>query len=42
MSTKNLTIVDARYVKRNLSVIETYCKQNGKTKLMTALDKKWK
>ncbi len=42
MSTKNLTVIDPRYVKRNVSVVGKACKKSPKTKLMTALQKNWK
>lgn len=42
MSTKNLTVIDPRYVKRNAGVVGKACKKSPKTKLMTVLQKNWK
>ncbi|MGO8737316.1 HdeA/HdeB family chaperone [Rhodoblastus sp.] len=40
MSSKNLTNVDMRYVKRNHEVVGKYCKQHPKDMLMDAITKK--
>ena len=42
MSTKGLTTVDPRYVKRNSKVIANYCNKHKKEKLMSAIKKNWK
>jgi hypothetical protein len=42
MSTKNLTNVDLRYVKRNMNVIEKYCRSHKNESLMSALHKNWR
>lgn len=42
MSTKGLTVVDPRYVKRNSKVIGEYCGKHKKEKLMSAIKKTWK
>ena len=39
MSTKNLTVVESRYVKRNSGKIAKYCKKLPKSKLMDAIQK---
>jgi acid stress chaperone HdeB len=39
MSSKNLTNVDMRYVKRNHEVVGKYCKTHPKAKLMDAVAK---
>jgi acid stress chaperone HdeB len=41
-STKNLTTVDMRYVKRNHEVIGKYCAEHKSEKLMEAITKEWK
>ena len=42
MSTKNLTNVDPRYIRRNSKKIGAYCKKNKKAGLMAAIQKNWK
>lgn len=42
MSTKNLTVIDPRYVKRNAKVISEHCAKNKKEKLMSVIEKNWK
>ena len=39
MSSKNLTVIDSRYVKRNTEKIARYCKKLPKAKLMDAIQK---
>ncbi|WP_363349840.1 HdeA/HdeB family chaperone [Methylocystis echinoides] len=39
MSTKNLTVIDTRYVKRNTEKIERYCSKLPKSPLMQAIQK---
>ena len=39
MSSKNLTVIDSRYVKRNSEKIARYCKKLPKAKLMDAIQK---
>jgi acid stress chaperone HdeB len=39
MSTKNLTVIDSRYVKRNTEKIARYCTKLPKAKLMDAIQK---
>jgi acid stress chaperone HdeB len=39
MSTKNLTVVESRYVKRNTAKIAKYCKKMPKAALMDAIEK---
>lgn len=39
MSTKNLTMIDSRYVKRNTEKIARYCTKLPKSKLMDAIQK---
>ena len=39
MSTKNLTVIDSKYVKRNSEKIARYCKKLPKSKLMDAIQK---
>jgi acid stress chaperone HdeB len=38
-STKNMTVVDSRYVKRNTEKVERYCKKLPKSSLMEAVQK---
>lgn len=42
MSTKNLTVVDPRYVKRNTKVTIEYCEKHKSESLMSAIEKHWK
>lgn len=42
MSTKNLTNVDLRYVKRNMDTISKYCGTRKNENLMSALHKNWR
>ena len=39
MSSKNLTVIDSKYVKRNTAKIARYCKKLPKSKLMDAIQK---
>lgn len=39
MSSKNLTVIDSAYVKRNTAKIARYCKKLPKSKLMDAIEK---
>jgi acid stress chaperone HdeB len=39
MSTKNLTVIEQRYVKRNTAKIAKYCKKLPKAALMDAIEK---
>lgn len=39
MSSKNLTVIDSRYVKRNTEKIARYCKKLPKARLMDAIQK---
>ncbi len=39
MSSKNLTVVDSKYVKRNTEKIARYCTRMPKAKLMDAIQK---
>ncbi len=39
MATKNLTVIDSRYVKRNSQKIARYCKKMPNAKLMDAVEK---
>lgn len=39
MSTKNLTVIDSQYVKRNTEKIARYCKKLPKSPLMQAIQK---
>lgn len=41
-STKNITVVDSRYVARNAKVVVAYCKKNKGAKLIDAVKKTWK
>lgn len=41
-STKNITVVDSRYVERNAKVVVNYCKKNKRAKLIDAVKKTWK
>ncbi|WP_036285090.1 HdeA/HdeB family chaperone [Methylocystis sp. ATCC 49242] len=38
-ATKNLSVVDSRYVKRNYDKIHAYCKKHSKESLMSAIEK---
>jgi hypothetical protein len=42
MSTKNLTNVDIRYVKRNLEVVGKHCRTHRSEPLMTAIQNNWR
>lgn len=42
MSTKNLTVIDPRYVKRNSKVTTEYCEKHKSESLMSAIEKHWK
>lgn len=42
MSTKNLTVIDPRYVRRNAKKVGEFCKKHKKDKLVTVLEKNWK
>jgi hypothetical protein len=39
MSSKNLTVIDSKYVKRNTDKIARYCTKMPKAKLMDAIQK---
>jgi hypothetical protein len=39
MSSKNLTVVDSKYVKRNTEKVVRYCKKLPKSRLMDAIQK---
>lgn len=39
MSSRNLTVIESRYVKRNTAVIARYCKKRPKSPLMEAIQK---
>lgn len=42
MSTKNLTVIDPRYVRQNSRKAIAYCKSHKTAKLMNALQKTWR
>ena len=42
MSTKNLTVIDTRYVHRNSQKIGEYCKKHKKETMFSAVQKNWK
>jgi acid stress chaperone HdeB len=42
MSTKNLTNIDIRYVKRNLEVVGKHCRTHRSEPLMTAIQNNWR
>lgn len=41
-STKNITVIDPRYVSRNAKVVGGYCKKNKSVKLFDAVQKNWR
>ncbi len=42
MSTKNLTNVDLRYLKRNMEKVSKYCQKRKSENLMSAMHKNWR
>ena len=40
-ATKNLNILDFRYVERNRRVVDNYCKSHKSETVMSAMQKNW-